>query len=74
MEKCLGNMNIHTEYSLIAINNDEEEVMSAYAKLDGKVIVIVAYEGSDDSDLLDEYYEYMNVAGYTDMEELLEEA
>lgn len=63
-----------TEYSLIAINNDEEEVMSAYAKLDGKVIVIVAYEGSDDSDLLDEYYEYMNVAGYTDMEELLEEA
>ena len=63
-----------TEYSLIAINNDEEEVMSAYTKLDGKVIVMVAYEGSDDSDLLDEYYEYMSVAGYTDMEALLEEA
>lgn len=63
-----------TEYSLIAINNDKEEAMSAYAKIEGKVVIMVVYDGASDSDLLDEYYEYMNVAGYTDMEELLEEA
>ena len=63
-----------TEYSLIAINNDREEAMSVYAKLDGKVVIMVCYDGASDSDLLDEFYEYMSIAGYTDMEELLEDA
>lgn len=63
-----------TEYSLIAVNNDREETVSAYCKIDGKVVVMVIYNGTADVDLLDEYYEFMNECGYTDMEELLEEA
>ncbi len=63
-----------TEYSLIAVDYDQDALFSGYNKIDGKVFVAIGYEGAADADLLDEYYEFMNECGYTDMEELLEEA
>lgn len=55
-------------------NGDDGKASGVYAKVDGNVIVMVSYSGSNRSDLLDEFYEFMDEAGYPDYEEKLDDA
>lgn len=62
------------EVSFMYDNADEGKSNGMYFKLDGKVIIMLAYTGADDCDLLDEFYDFMREAGYPDFEEMLEDA
>lgn len=62
------------EVSFMYDNADDGKANGMYIKLNGNVIIMVAYTGTDDCDLLDEFYDFMREAGYPDFEEMLEDA
>ena len=42
-----------------------------YIRIDGRIVTASSFYGEDESDFLEEYYDFMREAGYTDMDVLL---
>ena len=59
--------------SIIMVSEDSDKAKAVCIKQDGKVVSLCLYDGSYETDLLEEYYEFSTKAGFTDMEALLEE-
>ena len=59
--------------AIIMVSEDRDKAQCAHIQLDGKVVSLSIYDGKYESDLLEEYYEFLRSAGYTDIEALLEE-
>ncbi len=66
----------------IGYNDDEDDKFSyiiliegnigaAYLRVDGKVVTVVQFTGTEDGDLVEEFYDFMREADYEDMEVLL---
>lgn len=58
--------------SLIAVGGGH--AAGYYLSISGKVVTMVSYTGDEDTDLLEEFYDFMREAKLTDLEELLEDA
>ena len=46
--------------------------MGLFFEVNGTTVTMIEYEGNEDTDLLEEYYDFMREIGYTDMEALLD--
>ena len=46
--------------------------MSGYIHIDGKIVTVCSFSGDPETDVLEEYYDFMREAGFRDMEALLE--
>ena len=66
----------------IGYNDDEDDRFSyivliegnigaAYLRVEGKIITVVQFVGTEDGDLIEEFYDFMREADYEDMEVLL---
>ncbi|MBR3031504.1 MAG: hypothetical protein IKH92_00615 [Clostridiales bacterium] len=56
--------------ALIYVSNSK--VMGLFFEVNGTTVTMIEYEGNEDTDLLEEYYDFMREIGYTDMEALLD--
>ena len=66
----------------IGYNDDEDDrfayivqmegyVDAGYLHIDGKIVTVVQFTGTEDGDLVEEFYDFMREADYEDMEVLL---
>ena len=59
------------EYALMFVSDDYNMASGFYFKLEGNIVYAVVYSGKPDTDLLDEFYDFMSQAKLQDMEDLL---
>ena len=60
-----------TSYSVLAISDEQNKASGIYLKLDGKVVIVAAYNGNADADIYTEYLDVMFNSKLEDMEGLL---
>jgi hypothetical protein len=74
-EAVMGSEDDDAYYAKIykIIGSGLDDAGACYVKGDGKIITVVIYTGISETDLFDEFLDFMNEAKLTDMEELLDD-